>query len=925
MSDPLVTDIGFNAFNGFRPYNGRLVYENSSYFSTITTLNGTVFKLSFDAANPPVSSTWTSVGTYSDNVRIASIVQEGSTWQHYFVNESSGQLNRAIYPENCNVTTPVADENTLMDVRFNSGGQKNFTYSGYLPDGTYYSQKDSIYYYQPPSVQFDLTSGCIGQEAQFTSEISFEFGTSVTYDWNFDDLGSGDNTSDLAAPSHVFSGSGTYNVSLTVTDQCGVRSTEIKPITIYPAGEITPDFSNDVLVCSNQPIQFTDESNSGNDIISSWLWDFGGLAQSNDPNPSFTFAEAGDYIVSLRVGGEFNCFYTVSKTVTVIEGPAPSFTVDDACQGTTMQFNNTSTGQVSSYFWDFGNGITSTLENPEIQYDADGQYLVALTLTNAAGCVSQFTQSVTVYATPTVSFVNELACERTPTLFRDESFATNANIVAWEWDFGDPDSENNTSNSQEPDHIFTSAGTYDVMLTVTTNFGCQATSIQEVTVLESPTAAFSYDQACIGEPIAFQDNSFPPAGEAITSWAWDLGGVFSSQRNPTTTFDFARSYDVTLVVTASNQCIARETQQVVIAEPPVIQFGIQQPCLGSPVTFIDLTSSPQDPVVARAWDFGGLGLASDSVSTFTFPNAGSYQVTLEVSLASGCSFSSTQLVTIDRAPEASFTLEETFGPPPFTIDAVSTSQNAASLLWLLDGEIISTGNSLNYLLEEVGDYELALVASSGAGCLDTARQIIQVTDPQLDISVSSLLVTFNNPPGTGDPFVTLGFTVQNQGTLDLNRLPVTIILDADYEITQEIELDLPADNSPVQVSLPLQLALRLPLNICVRVPEVIYGVADENPSNNSACFSESQVVAYAPYPNPASEEINFDILSISDQPVQVDVYSSSGTRKFSGTVATGRSSLQTLTLDTSAWAAGTYILQFTTPNGMSYYRFVIQR
>jgi len=166
--------------------------------------------------------------------------------------------------------------------------------------------------------------------------------------------------------------------------------------------------------------------------------------------------------------------------------------------------------------------------------------------------------------------------------------------------------------------------------------------------------------------------------------------------------------------------------------------------------------------------------------------------------------------------------------------------------------------------------------------------------------------------------------VQNQGTLDLTSLPVTIVLDADYEITQEIDVDLPADNSPVKVNLPVQLALRLPLNICVKVPEVIYGVPDEDPSNNSACFSESLVVTYAPYPNPASDRVNFDILSISDQPLEIDVYSSSGIHKFSGTVATGRSGLETLTLDTSSWAAGTYILQFRTPEGMTYFRFVIQ-
>ncbi len=860
--------------------------------NTITHTNSTPFTGAFGLEVHKFESKFVAISIFSNNRVVESFVYESI----------------------CGANQAISTETNPQDVRYQLSGTYfvSLTAKGSSNQSDYIVKQVIAGPESAPDVAFTFTGNCVSNAVNFTNTL---FDEDFSYTWQF---GDGNSSSD-PEPEHMYSSPGSYQVTLTADDGSGCANSVSKVIGIYESPN--PDFSLPESICSNQPIEImgTVQEGYAGDVDYTWTLDGEMIGSGMILSYEFTMPGTYDLVLTTSIPG---CSSSVSKSASVIEGPNPSFTVDDSCQGSAMQFSNTSTGQIDSYLWDFGNGTTSSLENPAVTFDNDGAYDVSLTITNSAGCVSTYVQSVTVYSLPEVSFTNELACERTATLFRDESTAPNANITAWEWDFGDPDSDNNIASTREATHIYGAAGNYEVTLTVTTNYGCSLSATQQVTVLESPTASFSYDQACIGEPVRFQDNSFPPDGESLTSWAWDLGGTFSSQRNPTTTFEFARDYQVTLVVTASNQCISSETREIIINEEPDVLMGIQQPCSGSPVTFIDLTESPEDPVVAREWDFGGQGLSADSVASYTFVNSGTYQVSLSVFLASGCSFTTTRSVAIDAAPEASFTLDNAFGPPPFSIRAQSTSENAQTIQWLLNDVVIGNASSLEYTLDEMGSYELALVASSAAGCRDTATQIIQVTNPDIDIALSDLEIS--NIPGSENQ-VRLTFTARNQGSVDLDKLPVTIILDADYTISQEIDVNLPSDNSPVRITLPVSLNARNPLNICVRIPDEIMGVPDINPENNSACSAEKVVIVYAPYPNPASDLLNLDILATGDEEVRVEIYHSTGVRKFSGTISTGSEGINTWAVDISTWAAGTYIIQAIQPEGRAYYRFVIQR
>ncbi len=153
--------------------------------------------------------------------------------------------------------------------------------------------------------------------------------------------------------------------------------------------------------------------------------------------------------------------------------------------------------------------------------------------------------------------------------FTDESTDADGSIEAWEWDFGD----DATSTAPDPSHTYDAAGAYTVTLTVTDDDGATDTATREITVSAnggentSPTAAFSFSPSdpTAGASVSFTDESTDPDGE-IASWDWSFGdGAFSTEQNPSHTYNAADTYEVTLTVTDDDGATGSVTQEVEVS------------------------------------------------------------------------------------------------------------------------------------------------------------------------------------------------------------------------------------------------------------------------------------------------------------------------------------------------------------------------
>ena len=332
-------------------------------------------------------------------------------------------------------------------------------------------------------------SGTAPLTVQFTDTSS---NTPTSWNWSFGD----GNTSTDENPSYTYVTAGTYTVSLTATNTAGDNvDTQSDLITVNAALTLpVADFSQSASSGTTPlTIQFTDDST--NSPIS-WSWSFGDGNTSTDENPSYTYVTAGSYTVSLTAtNAEGSNSTTVADDVTVTEGtsviPVASFTESETAGNAplTIQFTDESYNSPTSWTWNFGDGGTSTVENPAYTYANPGSYSVILTATNAAGTNTSVQQDAIRVSTapvaeaasvpvvtatpqptpPTVSFEGTPTSGTAPLVVRFTATAPGS-PESFAWDFGD----GGTSTEQEPVYTYTLPGTYTVELTVKYASGSQS-------------------------------------------------------------------------------------------------------------------------------------------------------------------------------------------------------------------------------------------------------------------------------------------------------------------------------------------------------------------------------------------------------------------------------------------------------------------
>jgi len=234
--------------------------------------------------------------------------------------------------------------------------------------------------------------------------------------------------------------------------------------------------------------------------------------------------------------------------VVVHNGPEAAYSFNTPCQCEDVNFIDESIigdAPIATWHWDFADGTTSNVQNPIHTYAFSGNYLVDLIVTDTNGCESTITQNVTIWQGPTAKFNHHSPCTNSLTYFIDKSTADGADIIAWDWNFGDPPSGAfNYSTEQNPSHEYVNPGTYEVILIVEDANGCTDSDTVNITVDPAPIADFTADSVCMGETTAFTDQSYS-AGQPITSWYWEFGdGATSTDPNPLHTYTTAGTYDV---------------------------------------------------------------------------------------------------------------------------------------------------------------------------------------------------------------------------------------------------------------------------------------------------------------------------------------------------------------------------------------------
>jgi len=228
-------------------------------------------------------------------------------------------------------------------------------------------------------------------------------------------------------------------------------------------------------------IHFTDASIG---LISNWTWDFGDGSNSFIQNPSHSYSQAGNYSVTLIVNdSSFSCIDTLVVLITVSNNPpcqANFSQLADLTNPLLIHFTDLSTGILSFWNWDFGDGTYSTLMNPDHLYTNAGTYQVSLFISDSLGsCSDSIMHTIVVtVGTPNCQSAFSYSVDSSNNLKINFTDLSTGFPYQWHWDFGDGSS----SNSQHPTHTYSTAGNYNVQLSIITQ-SCNDSSSQNINIL----------------------------------------------------------------------------------------------------------------------------------------------------------------------------------------------------------------------------------------------------------------------------------------------------------------------------------------------------------------------------------------------------------------------------------------------------------
>lgn len=282
-------------------------------------------------------------------------------------------------------------------------------------------------------------------------------------------------------------------------------------------------------------------------------------------------------------------------------------TANASCLGNPITFSNTSQSfaPIASYFWDFGDGNTSTLSSPpQHTYAAPGNYLVKLALQGLDGCNSDtLRRTIVVGDFPIANFTIADTCAGIAPRINELSQVTYGTLNQWNWLLdGSP-----ISNAQFPQLSGLSSGPHTLALTATSNYGCASTLVsRNFNMSAKPSVSGSAANGCVDDMISFAGQQLDNA-TTIVSWNWQFGDNNSADvQNPQHMYSSPGIYQAVVGATSSigcvsdpftvpvaiNQIIARAGNDTIVIKDVPFQLRSGYTIFGDPNTTLSYLWTP---------------------------------------------------------------------------------------------------------------------------------------------------------------------------------------------------------------------------------------------------------------------------------------------------------------------------------------------
>jgi gliding motility-associated-like protein len=487
--------------------------------------------------------------------------------------------------------------------------------------------------------------------------------------------------------------------------------------------------------CSPLVVNFTNTSTGA----LTYNWSFGNGNNSTLTSPSASYVTPGTYQVTLTA---FNGTATSSTTatITVFQNPTANFSISASkgCTGQQICFTDLSTpgsAAIVSWSWDFGDGSTSSLQNPCHTYSAPGVYTVVLVVVDANGCqhTRTITQAVTIGQdfNVSVTYGNVNACAP-PLTVMFNSVVTPSGSYSYNWNFGNSAG----SNIASPSVVYNTNGVFTVSLTVTSSSGCvRQVVLPSLVRIGRPKADFTPNVLTGCEPLTVTMNNMSQPDSLPLTFQWSTSaGHTSSARNPSFVFSNPGVYNVRLIV--RNQIGCSDTlirnQLIRVLRRPVAEFTSDKSSFCKAPASVNFTATQTDTsIVKYEWDLGDGTTASGPNVSNTYTQEGRYTVKLKVTSSNGCvnEIVREQYVKV-VFPKPVITVEKSRGCSPRMIfvkasdTGVVPIRNWTYIFRDTVRAIDTSGQWIQIPVYEAGKFELLAIGTNSDTCEVEIRTIV---------------------------------------------------------------------------------------------------------------------------------------------------------------------------------------------------------
>jgi gliding motility-associated-like protein len=570
----------------------------------------------------------------------------------------------------------------------------------------------------PPALAFYTNTplNCqLPAAVQFINQTTGDY----TYEWSF-----GDSTRSAAAhPVHQYINPGIYDVKLVVKYAGGCRDSlqrnnyiTVQKIMTAPIG--LPDSG-----CVPFSKQFRAQNNS-NDSIINYTWHMGNGILLQGSSPTHTFTVAGSYDVSVITTSLTGCKDTMTIPGGIKTGhkPVARFSADirNTCASTPVNFTDESTGNITSWEWDFGDGTVSSERNPSHVYEDTGWIKVILKVWSG-GCVDEAIYHRYIYIKPAIAKYKAVGDCNDPNkkFFYNFSLGTSG----WSWDFGD----GHTSTEHSPAHIFPGPGNYRVILRVwNDSTGCSQLSQKVIEIAAANTGFAAADSiVCTNDTVLLHAIPHPD----IVRYSWDFGdGTYYSSTEPDAQHAYSGTgyYTVTLNTTDILNCVSVLSKSAYIKVNGVkARFAVASGyvCINTPVVFIDSSALFSTPVKKWEWDYGDGSEETVFSPPFvhSYPLTGWYTPFVKLTDSLGCvdSFRFTMPLRAEKL-SSFFFISDSVSCPGYNLKFVCPYSTPGTMyLWDFGDGTTSSRQIPFHAYANEGVYTVKLYLFRSNGCIDS--------------------------------------------------------------------------------------------------------------------------------------------------------------------------------------------------------------